>query len=184
MECIPLPWQFKFQKMLSRTAKPAATPFHDFESVTVPLSSNGTLSVDGHLVAVAYYRSGYAPDDPSELGWHARLLLERYKMSMDLIPLSWNQESATRACQAECIRKGLNEESYEIINKQPELFVLKPQCEGGGNTIYGSAVKAKQHGGAGLSAYILIFPPTYMSYLIFFAGMAKEKSPTRIVATC
>ncbi|EFJ19950.1 hypothetical protein SELMODRAFT_418834 [Selaginella moellendorffii] len=146
-----------------------------------------------------------ATDDPSELGWHARLLLERYKMSMDLIPLSWNQKSATRACQAECIRKvlpsfvfrfvqdkknaaeiireffaglwGLNEESYEIINKQPELCVLKPQCEGGGNTIYGSAVKAKQTEEPG---FRLISSCSASSH----RRMAKEKSPTRIVVTC
>ncbi|EFJ20073.1 hypothetical protein SELMODRAFT_418835 [Selaginella moellendorffii] len=154
---------------------------------------------DGHLVAVAYYRSGYEPtDDPSELEWHARLLLERYKMSMDLIPLGWNQKSATRAWQAKCIRKVL-----------PSFVFSTPR-----NNKYGSAVKAKLlgDGGAGLSVYIVmqrIFPPTYTSYLVrggerqswsweslahtlslffsslnFLQGMTKDKSPTRIVATC
>lgn len=44
----------------------------------------------------------------------------------------------------------------------PDRFVLKPQREGGGNNLYGEALKAKLQEGQGLAAYILmqrLFPP-------------------------
>jgi glutathione synthase len=38
---------------------------------------NGTLVVDGHSIAVVYFRAGYTPNDyPSEMEWRARLLIE------------------------------------------------------------------------------------------------------------
>ncbi|XP_024545766.1 glutathione synthetase, chloroplastic isoform X1 [Selaginella moellendorffii] len=179
------------------------------------LSSNGTLSVDGHPVAVIYYRSGYAPTDyPSEREWHARLLLERSsaikcpsisyhlagtkKVQQELAKPNVLERFVQDKNAAKIIREcfaglwGLDsEECHDIINKaiqQPELFVLKPQREGGGNNIYGSAVKAKleellRDGGAGLSAYILmqrIFPPTYTSYLLRGGEWSAEQAVSEL----
>eukprot|EP01087_Luapelamoeba_hula_P017584 TRINITY_DN5555_c0_g1_i1.p1 TRINITY_DN5555_c0_g1~~TRINITY_DN5555_c0_g1_i1.p1 ORF type:complete len:512 (+),score=78.68 TRINITY_DN5555_c0_g1_i1:36-1571(+) len=40
--------------------------------------SSHILTMDGHVVAVAYFRAGYTPDDyHSDKEWHARLTLER-----------------------------------------------------------------------------------------------------------
>jgi glutathione synthase len=44
----------------------------------------------------------------------------------------------------------------------PDKYVLKPQREGGGNNLYGEALKQKLQEGEGLAAYILmqrLFPP-------------------------
>lgn len=49
--------------------------------------------------------------------------------------------------------------------QQPDLFVLKPQREGGGNNLYGEAAQEKLRTKQGLSAYILmqrIRPPINM----------------------
>uniref|UniRef100_A0A1D1XUY7 glutathione synthase n=1 Tax=Anthurium amnicola TaxID=1678845 RepID=A0A1D1XUY7_9ARAE len=65
----------------------------------------------------------------------------------------------------------------DIINnamEKPEIFVLKPQREGGGNNIYGervreTLVKLQQEGSKGLAAYILmqrIFPTSTLTYLV------------------
>lgn len=40
--------------------------------------------------------------------------------------------------------------------QQPDLFVLKPQREGGGNNLYGEAAQEKLRTKQGLSAYILM----------------------------
>jgi len=40
--------------------------------------------------------------------------------------------------------------------EQPDLFVLKPQREGGGNNLYGEDAKQKLQTRKGLSAYILM----------------------------
>ncbi|EFJ12545.1 hypothetical protein SELMODRAFT_123989 [Selaginella moellendorffii] len=161
---------------------------------------------DGHLVAVVYYRSGYAPtEDPSELEWHARLLLERYKIPWISCHLAGTKKVQQELAKPNVLERfvqdkknaaeiiceffaglwGLNEESYEISNKQPELFVLNPQCEGRWNNKYGSAVKAKLlgDGGAGLSAYILmqrIFPPAYTSYPVRGGEWSAEKAVSEL----
>lgn len=40
--------------------------------------------------------------------------------------------------------------------QEPDLFVLKPQREGGGNNLYGKAAQQKLQTKKGLSAYILM----------------------------
>jgi hypothetical protein len=67
---------------------------------------------------------------------------------------------------------GMN--TFELIKKKamsdPELFVLKPQREGGGNNLYGTDVLAAlQRGGEILKGYILmdrIFPPSQKASLV------------------
>jgi glutathione synthase len=61
---------------------------------------------------------------------------------------------------------------------RPEAYVLKPQREGGGNNLYGDALKARlARGGPGLGAYILmqrILPPPQRSVLVRRGAFAEE----------
>jgi glutathione synthetase len=67
-----------------------------------------------------------------------------------------------------------NEEIVKTAIEKPELFVLKPQREGGGNNIYGldlreTLTRLQKEGGDALAAYILmqrIFPKASLAYLV------------------
>ncbi len=48
------------------------------------LDPSGNLTVDGQLVAVAYFRAGYAPTDyPSDTEWQARWVLKLMSSCME-----------------------------------------------------------------------------------------------------
>ena len=47
-------------------------------------------------------------------------------------------------------------EVLQQAQDQPDLFVLKPQREGGGNNLYGDEARQKLSTRKGLSAYILM----------------------------
>uniref|UniRef100_A0A453NFW8 glutathione synthase n=1 Tax=Aegilops tauschii subsp. strangulata TaxID=200361 RepID=A0A453NFW8_AEGTS len=118
---------------------------------------NGTLVVDGRPVAVVYFRAGYAPTDyPSEVEWSARLLIEQSSaikcpsISYHLVGTKKIQQELAKPSVLERfldneediakLRKcfaGLwsldNEEIVKSAIEKPDLFVLKPQREGGGN---------------------------------------------------
>ncbi|XP_024516021.1 glutathione synthetase, chloroplastic [Selaginella moellendorffii] len=90
--------------------------------------------------------------------WHARLLLERYK-----IPWISCHLAGTKKVQQELAKPNVLER----------------------NNKYGSAVKAKLlgDGGAGLSAYILmqrIFPPAYTSYPVRGGEWSAEKAVSEL----
>ncbi|TKW28977.1 hypothetical protein SEVIR_3G365000v4 [Setaria viridis] len=159
---------------------------------------DGTLLVDGKKVAVVYYRAGYTPNDyPSEAEWSARLLIEQ-SSSVKCPSISY-QLVGTKRIQQELanpnvlerflenkediakLRKcfaGLwsldDEEIIKTAIEKPELFVLKPQREGGGNNIYGldlreTLTRLQKEGGDALAAYILmqrIFPKASLAYLV------------------
>uniref|UniRef100_R7W2W2 Glutathione synthetase n=1 Tax=Aegilops tauschii TaxID=37682 RepID=R7W2W2_AEGTA len=67
-----------------------------------------------------------------------------------------------------------DEEVVKSAIENPDLFVLKPQREGGGNNIYGldvreALIRLKKEGGDALSAYILmqrIFPKASLASLV------------------
>jgi len=67
-----------------------------------------------------------------------------------------------------------DEEIVKTAIEKPELFVLKPQREGGGNNIYGldlreTLTRLQKEGGDALAAYILmqrIFPKASLAYLV------------------
>ena len=128
-------------------------------------ASDGTtarrLVLDGAVeVSVVYYRAGYTPDDyPSEAQWDARLLVERSaavkcpsidyhltgakKVQQALAApgaverfLSAHEARHLRTCFAGLF-PAEQAEAVEAATQQPELFVLKPQREGGGNNFYG-----------------------------------------------
>uniref|UniRef100_A0A0D3HPC9 Glutathione synthetase n=1 Tax=Oryza barthii TaxID=65489 RepID=A0A0D3HPC9_9ORYZ len=153
---------------------------------------------DGQTVSVVYFRAGYSPNDyPSEAEWRARLLMEQSSaikcpsISYHLVGTKKIQQelakpnilerflnnkediSKLRKCFA-----GLwsldNEEIVKTAIEKPDLFVLKPQREGGGNNIYGhdlreTLVRLQKEQGEALAAYILmqrIFPRASLTHLV------------------
>nr|VDD28176.1 unnamed protein product [Brassica oleracea] len=159
---------------------------------------DGTLTVGGQAVSVVYYRSGYTPRDyPSESEWNARLLIEQ--SSAVKCPSIAYHLAGTKKIQQELAKPGVLErfmdnkddvaklrkcfaglwslDDPEIIKKaieKPELFVMKPQREGGGNNIYGDDVREnllrlQREGEEENAAYILmqrIFPKVSNVFLL------------------
>ncbi|KFK26472.1 hypothetical protein AALP_AA8G253600 [Arabis alpina] len=159
---------------------------------------DGTLIVDGQAVAVVYFRSGYSPTDyPSESEWNARLLIEQ--SSAVKCPSIAYHLTGTKKIQQELAKPGVLErfldnkediaklrncfaglwslDDPEIVKKaieKPELFVMKPQREGGGNNIYGDDVREnllrlQREGEEENAAYILmqrIFPKVSNMFLV------------------
>ncbi|CAO2149936.1 unnamed protein product [Urochloa humidicola] len=160
--------------------------------------TDGTLVIDGRTVAVVYFRAGYAPTDyPSEAEWRARLLMEQSSavkcpsISYHLVGTKKIQQELAKPNvlerfldNKEDIAKlrrsfaGLwsldNEEIVKTAIDKPDLFVLKPQREGGGNNIYGhdlrdTLIKLQKEQGGSLAAYILmqrIFPKASLTPLV------------------
>lgn len=159
---------------------------------------DGTLVVDGRPVAVVYFRAGYAPTDyPSEVEWSARLLIEQSSaikcpsISYHLVGTKKIQQELAKPSVLERfldneediakLRKcfaGLwsldNEEIVKSAIEKPDLFVLKPQREGGGNNLYGhdlreTLIRLKNEQGEALAVYILmqrIFPRASLTQLV------------------
>lgn len=159
---------------------------------------DGTLSVNGQAVAVIYFRAGYTPVDyPSESEWRARLLMEQSSavkcpsISYHLVGTKKIQQELAKpgvlerflennddiAKMRECFAGLWSLDDSDIVRKaieRPELFVMKPQREGGGNNIYGEAVrdtliKLQKTGSQEDAAYILmqrIFPNTSAAVLM------------------
>jgi len=118
--------------------------------------TDGTLAIDGRTVAVVYFRAGYAPTDyPSEAEWRARLLMEQSSaikcpsISYHLVGMKKIQQELAKPNVLERfldnkediakLRKSFaglwsldNEEIVKSAIEKPDLFVLKPQREGGG----------------------------------------------------
>ncbi|CAD6267678.1 unnamed protein product [Miscanthus lutarioriparius] len=155
-------------------------------------------NIGGQKVAVVYYRAGYTPNDyPSEAEWSARLMMEQSsavkcpsisyhlvgtkKIQQELAKPSVLERFLESKEEIDKVRKcfaGLwsldDEEIIKTTVEKPELFVLKPQREGGGNNIYGldlreTLVRLQKEGGDALAAYILmqrIFPKASLAYLV------------------
>ncbi|CAN6482624.1 unnamed protein product [Victoria cruziana] len=162
------------------------------------LLPDGTLQVDHQRIAVVYFRAGYSPNDyPSESEWRARLLIEQSRaikcpsISYHLVGTKKIQQELAKPNVLErfldnkddilklrkCFAGLWSLDDPNVVEDaiaRPELYVLKPQREGGGNNIYGEAVREKllelQKGGSeGLAAYILmqrIFPRSSTSFLV------------------
>ncbi|XVF14723.1 hypothetical protein REPUB_Repub09cG0086200 [Reevesia pubescens] len=162
------------------------------------LLPDGTLLVDGQAVAVVYFRAGYAPTDyPSESEWRARLLMEQ-SSAIKCPSISYHL-AGTKKIQQELAKPNVLErflenkgdiaklrkcfaglwslDDLDITRKaieKPELFVMKPQREGGGNNIYGDDVKEtllrlQKEGSEEDAAYILmqrIFPTVSPTFLM------------------
>ncbi|KAJ2784716.1 Glutathione synthetase [Coemansia javaensis] len=107
------------------------------------------LFVDGAEIAVAYYRSGYAPTDfPTEREWEGRWLVERSR-AVPVPSLAFVDGPETAQRVRECF-VGLypldeseeGQRAYKMALETPENFVVKPQREGGGYNSYGSDIPA------------------------------------------
>lgn len=159
---------------------------------------DGTLVLGEEPVAVVYFRAGYAPADyPSESEWRARLLIEQ--SSAVKCPSIAYHLAGTKKIQQELAKPNVlerfldNKENIAKLRKcfaglwslddskvvsdaieRPELYVMKPQREGGGNNIYGNDVSEAllriQKGGTEEdAAYILmqrIFPTVNPALLV------------------
>ncbi|XP_054720976.1 glutathione synthetase-like [Uloborus diversus] len=124
------------------------------------------LFVKGKEVALVYYRDGYAPDHYEPEDWETRLLIERsqaikcpsvgyqlagtkrvqcYLAQDGILERFTTHEVAQRLRQVFAFQCFLNEkENNEAISsaiQNPELYVLKPEREGGGNNLYGRNLK-------------------------------------------
>ncbi|XP_069809436.1 glutathione synthetase [Dendropsophus ebraccatus] len=133
------------------------------------LDEKRCLYVDGYEVAVAYFRTGYMPQDYSEQAWEARLMMERSRavkcpdIATQLVGTKKVQQELSRPLVLEKflpdqpkavsrIREtfaGLysldigeeGDHTVKIAMANPEQYVLKPQREGGGNNIYGDEIR-------------------------------------------
>ncbi|URD77629.1 glutathione synthetase [Musa troglodytarum] len=164
---------------------------------TIDTFSSSFLVYDGQTVAVIYFRAGYSPNDyPSEAEWRARFLME--KSSAIKCPSIAYHLVGTKKIQQELakpnvLERFLDNEDVAKVRKcfaglwslddpdavksaieKPDLFVLKPQREGGGNNIYGdnvreTLIRLQQQGTGELAAYILmqrIFPTASLAFLV------------------
>ncbi|KAI8335375.1 glutathione synthetase [Chlamydoabsidia padenii] len=126
------------------------------------------LIVDGHEIAVTYFRAGYGPEDyPSEKEWEARLTIER-SLSIKCPTVAYQLVGAKKVQQVLSVPGRLEHyvddtatadhlrgsfaglypldaslegtQAYEMALKDAERYVLKPQREGGGNNVYGDDI--------------------------------------------
>ncbi|GAB2228926.1 hypothetical protein Droror1_Dr00023060 [Drosera rotundifolia] len=162
------------------------------------LLPDGTLTVNGETVAIVYFRAGYTPADyPSEAEWKARLLIEQ--SSAVKCPSVAYHLAGTKKIQQELAKPGVLERFVDDKNdveklrkcftglwsldnsdvvahaiEKPDLYVMKPQREGGGNNIYGDDVREtllrlSKEQSEEVAAYILmqrIFPIVFPAFLI------------------
>jgi glutathione synthase len=123
----------------------------------------GHLAIDNTMIALTYFRAGYSPGDyPDEQAWKGRELIENSttvrcpSVGMQLAGAKKIQQSLVKPGnleryltgeQATKIRRsfvGLYDleentgemQAWELPQKSPGDFVLKPQREGGGNNYY------------------------------------------------
>ncbi|KAF9618322.1 hypothetical protein IFM89_000957 [Coptis chinensis] len=187
------------QHWLSSILKERYPFLHSTDNWFLVLFSSCTVHTcrGGQAVAVVYFRAGYAPADyPSESEWRARLLME-CSSAVKCPSISYHL-AGTKKVQQELAKPSVLERFLEnkddIVKLQkcfaglwslddskvvkdaierPQLFVLKPQREGGGNNIYDNNVREAllklQDGSEEQAAYILmqrIFPITSPMFLV------------------
>ncbi|CAO1356974.1 unnamed protein product [Diamesa hyperborea] len=168
------------------------------------LGSKMELIIDGVTMSVVYFRAGYEPGHyHSSNEWDARLMIERsaaIKCPSIHYHLAGTKKVQQALAKPEILKRFLNdetkiesvkeiftglysldkdeggEEAMQMAINNPELYVVKPQREGGGNNIYGAdipgALKAMSE--TERSAYILmerIFPPISQSYMVRPGGV-------------
>lgn len=170
------------------------------------IDSQGALRIDEQKVALVYFRAGYSPDDyPTQEEWDGRMLVEKSdafkcpsvawqlagakKVQQDLATPGAIERFIDSPTDCELLRSffaglwGLEDVSSPGMSAvitdalaHPEGYVLKPQREGGGNNIYGTALVRKLSSAENLSAYILmqrILPPIRNTIMVR-NGVAME----------
>ncbi|KAL1110231.1 hypothetical protein AAG570_008308 [Ranatra chinensis] len=132
-----------------------------------------TLLVGDYVVAVVYYRSGY---DPSQYTTDDCWKVQQVLATPGVVEKFLSEPSdvaAVRGMFTEIYSLDLTPEgdkAVELVMKEPEGFVLKPQREGGGNNIYGHDIpKVLQEQKELRKSWILmrrIRPPVQPNYII------------------
>ncbi|KAL0480678.1 glutathione synthase [Acrasis kona] len=130
------------------------------------LLCDGNIVIEGRVVSVVYFRAGYTPDDyPTQSEWNARYEVEA-SSAIKCPNIGHHLVGAKKIQQVMADQKVLSKFSnqHEKIFKlftglyglestldqstiqhaiqHPELYVLKPQREGGGNLIHGQRMQA------------------------------------------
>ena len=129
------------------------------------MDAHGRLRIDGRVIGLAYFRAGYSPTHfISEHEWAALLTLER-SMAVKCPSAAYHLAGCKRVQQALCSRATLQhfvspEQADALLSSftslhalqagqpdtqlsiaaalaDPTSFVLKPQREGGGHTLWG-----------------------------------------------
>eukprot|EP00891_Asterochloris_glomerata_P000176 jgi/Astpho2/176/fgenesh1_pg.00004_%23_70_t len=189
-----------------RTLRRTLHQIHEQGSVD---EANGQLTVDSNPVSLVYYRAGYSPDDyAGDAEWEARQMLETStavqcpsvayqlagtkKVQQDLaaagtlehfLPKQADRDLVDACCAGLWSLEDLdNPETAKVLQQaqeQPDLFVLKPQREGGGNNLYGEEMLEKLRQRKGLAAYILmqrIRPPIRSSMMLRDGQLLEAES--------
>lgn len=119
-------------------------------------------------VSVVYFRAGYEPNHyPTEKEWEARLLIERsaaIKCPSIYYHLAGTKKVQQALARPEMLKRFIDDDKKISLIKEiftglysldkdehgeaavkmaienPELYVLKPQREGGGNNVYGADI--------------------------------------------
>lgn len=157
------------------------------------------LVIDGHEVAVAYFRAGYTPVDyPSEIEWSGRTKIER-SFAIKCPSIAYHLAGTKKVQQAlavpSALRRfvsdeeavllessfaglyGLEKESPEtekikqMAIANPKAFVVKPQREGGGNNLYGDEV----------ADAMKTFSPTELESYILMERIFPKENPAVLV---
>lgn len=168
------------------------------------LNNKHELVIDDTVISVIYFREGYVPDHyPTEIEWDARLMMERStaikcpdikfhlvgqkKVQQELTKPGVLELFLTETKKIEAVREvfvnihGLEfdengDKAVQMALSNPEMYVLKPQREGGGNNYYDNDVKEMMHkmkDSKERTGYILmerIFPPLSSGYMISAGG--------------
>ncbi|RLN26037.1 hypothetical protein BBO99_00000541 [Phytophthora kernoviae] len=156
-------WEHHGVRVLRRTMAE-----FDARGKLVDRDGKRTLVIDDHEVAVAYFRSGYTPNDyPTENEWSGRMLIEQsYAIKCPSIAyhLAGTKKVQQVLAQPSVLRRFMSEEEAKQLETSfaglyglekdsstiddvkkmaitnPRSFVLKPQREGGGNNLYGDEI--------------------------------------------
>ncbi|KAJ2185488.1 Glutathione synthetase, partial [Coemansia sp. RSA 530] len=132
------------------------------------VDENDRLLIDGQEIAVAYYRSGYAPTDfPTTAEWTGRWLVEKSR-AIAVPSLAYHlagckkiqqvlanpgvverfiDDAETAARVRECFvglypldNTSQGKQATRMALHEPHKYVVKPQREGGGYNVYGDDI--------------------------------------------
>eukprot|EP00916_Digyalum_oweni_P012819 GHVL01021144.1.p1 GENE.GHVL01021144.1~~GHVL01021144.1.p1 ORF type:complete len:279 (+),score=58.32 GHVL01021144.1:582-1418(+) len=143
------------------------------EKMALSLSADDALLYESEFgtyeVSVAYFRTGYVPEDYSENGWVNRGIIERSKVvKSPSIPaqLAGTKKVQQLMCEDEHLRRfvhdplerqllenvfttqialppegDIEKKHFNDAIQNPEKWIMKPEREGGGNNIFGEKMK-------------------------------------------
>lgn len=166
---------------------------------TLHSDAKRTLTIEGHEVAVAYFRAGYTPTDyPSEREWRGRTVIEQ-SFAIKCPSIAYHLAGTKKVQQAladpAALRRFMTEDDAALLEtsfaglygleatapttpavKQmalanPTAYVIKPQREGGGNNLYGADV----------ARAIETFSPSELESYILMARIFPKENPAVLV---